>query len=280
MGLFLYWREATGTIAGECRNERELVKNCGEVFGKTHGQISEVLQVKKLGIVGGIGPESTLDYYKGINVGYAQRICGGGNPPMIIDSLNLTDMYAFAANKQWPEFTERLVGSVRNLVAGGAEFAVMAANTAHIVFDAVQKQSLIPLISIVEATCQAGKAKHCKTVVIFGTAFTMSSGLYSEAFARHGITAHVPSAEEQAVIHGIIFPHLQEGIVLPEEKTAMLQIARRMITELNADALVLGCTELPLIIKPEDLPVPVLDTTEIHIEAILNYMLDQETCEK
>lgn len=236
--------------------------------------------MKKLGIVGGIGPESTLDYYKGINAGFAKRVCGGGNPPLLIDSLNLADMYAFASNKQWPEFTERLVGSVRNLAAGGADFAVMAANTAHIVFDAVQEQSSIPLISIVEATCQAGKAKHCKTVVIFGTAFTMSSGLYSEAFARHGITAHVPSDEEQAVIHGIIFPHLQEGIVLPEEKTAMLQIARRMITELNADALVLGCTELPLIIKPEDLPVPVLDTTEIHIEAILNYMLDQETCEK
>ena len=236
--------------------------------------------MKKLGIVGGIGPESTLDYYKGINAGFAKRVCGGGNPPLLIDSLNLADMYAFASNKQWPEFTERLVGSVRNLAAGGADFAVMAANTAHIVFDAVQEQSSIPLISIVEATCQAGKAKHCKTVVIFGTAFTMSSGLYSEAFARHGITAHVPSAEEQAVIHGIIFPPLQEGIVLPEEKAAMLQIARRMITELNADALVLGCTELPLIIKPEDLPVPVLDTTEIHIEAILNYMLDQETCEK
>ena len=105
----------------------------------------------------------------------------------------------------------------------------------------------------------------------------MSSGLYSEAFARHGITAHVPSAEEQAVIHGIIFPHLQEGIVLPEEKAAMLQIARRMITELNADALVLGCTELPMIIKPEDLAVPVLDTTEIHIAEILNFMLAQQT---
>ena len=236
--------------------------------------------MKKLGIVGGIGPESTLDYYKGINAGFAKRVCGGGNPPLLIDSLNLADMYAFASNKQWPEFTERLVGSVRNLAAGGADFAVMAANTAHIVFDAVQEQSSIPLISIVEATCQAGKAKHCKTVVIFGTAFTMSSGLYNEAFARYGIAAHVPTAAEQAVIHGIIFPHLQEGIVLPEEKTAMLQIARRMITELNADALVLGCTELPLIIKPEDLPVPVLDTTEIHIEAILNYMLDQETCEK
>ena len=117
--------------------------------------------MKKLGIVGGIGPESTLDYYKGTNAGFAKRVCGGGNPPLLIDSLNLADMYAFASNKQWPEFTERLIGSVRNLAAGGADFAVMAANTAHIVFDAVQEQSSIPLISIVEATCQAGKAKHC-----------------------------------------------------------------------------------------------------------------------
>ena len=233
--------------------------------------------MKKLGIVGGIGPESTLDYYKGINDGYAKRVCGGGNPPLIIDSLNLADMYAFAANKQWPQFTERLAGSVRNLVAGGAEFAVMAANTAHIVFEAVAGQSPIPLISIVEETCLTAKAKRCKTVVIFGTAFTMSSGLYSEALARYGIAAHVPSAAEQAVIHGIIFPHLQQGIVLPEEKATMLQIAHRMIAELNADALVLGCTELPLIIKPGDLPVPVLDTTEIHIEAILNAMLAPET---
>lgn len=231
--------------------------------------------MKKLGIVGGIGPESTLDYYKGINAGFAKRVCGG-NPPLVIDSLNLADMYAFAANKQWPEFTERLVGSVRNLVASGAEFAVMAANTAHIVFESVQKQSPIPLISIVEATCRAAEAKNCKSVVIFGTSFTMSSGLYSEAFARYGIIAHVPTAAEQAVIHGIIFPHLQAGIVLPAEKAAMLQIASRMIAELNADALVLGCTELPLIIKPDDLAVPVLDTTEIHIEAILNYMLAAE----
>lgn len=229
--------------------------------------------MKKAGLVGGIGPESTLDYYRGINAGYRKRTGSSDNPPMIIDSLNLAEMYVLASNKQWPEFTDRLVGSVKNLAAGGAEFAAMAANTAHIVFDEVSRQSPLPLISIVEETCRCAQRQKCKSVVIFGTAFTMSSGLYTEAFARYGIDAAVPTPEEQKAIHDIIFPHLQEGIVLPEEKQTMLQIANRTITEKNADALILGCTELPLIIRETDLDLLVLDTTQIHIESIVRCML-------
>ncbi len=101
----------------------------------------------------------------------------------------------------------------------------------------------------------------------------MSSGLYTDAFAKYGIAAFVPMIEEQKVIHGIIFPHLQEGIVLPEEKSLLLKIAQRMIAEKKADALVLACTELPLIIKENDLAVMVLDTTQIHIDAIVNRIL-------
>lgn len=229
--------------------------------------------MKKAGLVGGIGPESTLDYYKGIIEGYRARTAGGDNPLMIIDSLNLAEMYAYAANKEWNQFTARLVESVKSLAAGGAEFAAMTANTAHIVFEDVKKQSMLPLISIVDETCKYAQAKNCRSVVIFGTAFTMSSGLYTDAFAKYGITASVPSEDEQQAIHNIIFPNLQEGIVLPEEKKIMLRIANRLIAEKKADALILGCTELPLIIKEEDLAVPVLDTTKIHIEAILSYMI-------
>jgi len=227
--------------------------------------------MKKFGLVGGIGPASTLDYYKGITEGYRARVGGENNyPPLIIDSLNLAEVYDLVANKQWGPFADRFVASIGNLAAGGAEFAAMAANTAHIVFDEVQRRVALPLISIVEETCRAAGARRCRSVVIFGTAFTMSSGLYTDAFARYGIAAAVPTAEEQKVIHGIIFPHLQEGIVLPEEKRAILAIARRMIAAHGADALVLGCTELPLIIKEGDLDVPILDTTQIHIDAILD----------
>ena len=110
--------------------------------------------MKKLGLVGGIGPESTLDYYKGIIAGYRARTGGVDYPHMIIDSLNLDEMYALADKKQWNTFTDRLVGSVKNLAAGGAEFAAMAANTAHIVFDRVREQAPLPLVSIVEETCK------------------------------------------------------------------------------------------------------------------------------
>jgi aspartate racemase len=223
--------------------------------------------MKKLGLVGGIGPESTLDYYQGIVAGYRRRVSGDEYPRMIIDSLDLTEMYNLAAAKDWETFTRRLLQSIECLVGGGAEFAAMAANTAHIVFDQVSSQSPIPVISMIEETCRQARRNHCHSVVVFGTAFTMSSGLYTAAFARHGIDAFVPTAEDQAAIHNIIFPHL------PEEKQQMLEIARKLISEKNADALVLGCTELPLIIKEGDLDVLLLDTTQIHIEAILDYML-------
>lgn len=229
--------------------------------------------MKKVGLVGGIGPASTLDYYNGIIDGFRARTSGGQYPNMIIDSLNLTEMYEYAANKQWPEFTARLVDSLNNLAAGGAEFAAMAANTAHIMFDEVERLSPLPLISIVDETCKSAQAKNCMNVVIFGTAFTMSSGLYADAFAKYGINAFVPTEEEQRAIHNIIFPNLQEGIVLPEEKRAILQIANRMLSDKKAEALILGCTELPLIIKEKDLDTLLLDTTQIHIEAIVSHMI-------
>lgn len=229
--------------------------------------------MKKVGLVGGIGPASTLDYYKGIIDGYRMKTAGDNYPQMIIDSLNLAEMYSYVSNKQWDEFTNRLVGSIKNLAAGGAEFAAMAANTAHIVFDEVNRRSPLPLISIVDETCKYAQSKGCKSVVIFGTSFTMSSGLYSNAFAKYGIDAFVPTEDEQKAIHNIIFPNLQEGIVLPEDKRTMLQIANRIKLEKNADALILGCTELPLIIQENDLDAFILDTTQIHIEAILSCML-------
>ncbi|MGI6666934.1 MAG: aspartate/glutamate racemase family protein [Bacillota bacterium] len=140
-------------------------------------------------------------------------------------------------------------------------------------FDRVQARSPLPLISIVEETCKYAEVKGCKRVVVFGTGFTMSSGMYTDAFANRGIEAFVPTPEEQRAIHGVIFPNLQEGIVLPEEKRLVLNIANRMIEEKNADALILGCKELPLIIGEDDLDTLLLDTTQIHIDAIVDYML-------
>lgn len=229
--------------------------------------------MKKIGLVGGIGPASTLDYYKGIIEHYRARTNAQSYPHIVIDSLDLTEMYNLVASKQYVPFTDKLVSSIHNLALGGAEFAAMAANTAHIVYNEVKARSPLPLISIVEETCQAAKANKCKSVIVLGTAFTMSSGLFTEAFEKYGITAHVPSNEEQNAIHNIIFPNLQESIVLPEEKETMLRISRRLVHAHNADAVILGCTELPLIIKEGELDALLIDTTQVHISAIVDYML-------
>lgn len=228
--------------------------------------------MKKIGIVGGIGPASTLDYYSGIISGFRQKTGDDNYPEIVIDSINMTEMLAYILHEDWDSLVNLLLNSIKNLAKAGAEFAAIASNTPHIVFAEIQRQSVLPLISIVEETCKYAQLEKCKKVIVIGTRFTMSSGIYTRAFQNYDITAIVPLADEQTAIHNIIFPKLEEGIVVPEDKQKILEITERLLTKQNADALVLGCTELPLIIKDEDLSALILNTTQIHIEAIVNYI--------
>jgi aspartate racemase len=228
--------------------------------------------MKKGGIIGGIGPASTLDYYSGIISGYRLKANSEHYPEIIINSINMTEMLFYLQNENWDALVNMLVNAIKNVANAGADFAAIASNTPHIVFDRVQKQSSLPLISIVDETCKYAQSKGCKKVLVIGTRFTMSSGLYFEAFGKYNITAIVPSEEEQIAIHSIIFPKLEDGIVVLEDKQRMLAIVNQLIAEQDADALVLGCTELPLMIKDEDLDRSILNTTQIHIESIINYI--------
>ena len=234
--------------------------------------------MKKLGLVGGVGPASTLEYYKSLNEGYQKSLANpakcGENLPMVIDSLNLAVAYNLVEKKDWDNFAELFIDSIRAMHRAGAQIAAISANTAHIVFDEVAARSPIPLVGLVDETCKAAQDKGCKKAVIFGTAFTMSSGMYEKKFAAYGMDAAVPSEVDQKTIHGILFPNLAAGIVLEEDKAVILDIAKKILSEQKADALVLGCTELPLIIKPGDLDAILLDTTKIHIEAILSQVLN------
>jgi len=233
--------------------------------------------MKKAGIVGGIGPASTVDYYNGIIRGVRARSNDGNYPEIVIDSINMAEMLSLVQNKNWDALSNMLLRAIKNLADAGAGFAAIASNTPHIVFDRVQKQAALPLVSIVESTCQYAALKGCKKPMIIGTRFTMSSGLYSEAFKEYNISAAVPPEDEQELIHNIIFPKLEDGIVVPEDKAKMLEIVKRLIGEYRADALVLGCTELPLMIKDGELDVLILNTTEIHIDAIVRKMIEETT---
>jgi len=230
--------------------------------------------MKKLGLVGGVGPASTVEYYKGINEGYQKRLANpakcGENLPMVIDSLNLAVAYNLVEKKDWGNFADLFVNSIRVLHSAGAQLAAISANTAHIVFDEVAARSPIPLVGLVDETCKYARSRECKKVIVLGTAFTMSSGMYEGKFAKYGIQAVVPGEADQQTIHNIIFPNLAAGIVVEEDKAVMLQLVKKMLHDHGADAIVLGCTELPLILQPGELDAILLDTTKIHIDAILH----------
>ena len=233
--------------------------------------------MKKLGLIGGVGYMSTLEYYRSINEGFAKRINSasksGENPCMTVESLNLADAYELIEKNDLNGFAELFIGATRTLHAAGAEFAAIAANTAHIVFDQIVQQSPLPLVGIVDATCMRAKELGFSKLIVMGTKPTMTSGMYTTKCQSYGIEAIVPASAERDIIQNIIFPNLEAGIVLEHEKASILAIAKRMLKEYQADALVLGCTELNLIIKEGDLETVLLDTGAIHIEAILDYML-------
>ena len=229
--------------------------------------------MKKTGIIGGIGPASTLDYYSGIINGYRAKTGADDYPEIIIDSINMTGMLSAVQNRDWDALAAIIVDAINNLASAGADFAAIASNTPHIVFDRVQKQSSLPLISIVDETCKIAKAKGCKKIVVIGTSFVMGNGLYPEAFDKYSILSAVPSESQQEAIHNLIFPNLENGIVVPEDKKKMLEIVTELIAEHRADSLVLGCTELPLMIQDGDIDTIILNATQIHIDAIINYIL-------
>jgi len=236
--------------------------------------------MNKFGLVGGVGYLATLEYYKSINEGFKKRIANapqsGCNPPMVIESLNIADAYKLVEQKNWTEFTMLFVSAVQVLYGAGAKFAAIAANTAHIVFDEIQAASPIPLIGIVDEAYKQAKAQGIKKMVVFGTDFTMSSGMYETKAKQYDIEAIVPNESDRQTIHNIIFPNLESGIVLEHEKATLLSIAKNLLEEHKADALVLGCTELPFAIKDGDLETVLLDTGAIHVDAILDGIFSSE----
>jgi aspartate racemase len=224
--------------------------------------------MKIIGMIGGIGPESTIDYYKRLLDGTQKRNPGGPAPTIIIDSIDLQKGLALLGANQLNEF---IVPEVMRLARAGAEFGFLAANSPHIVFDDISRRSLIPLISIVEATCTEAKARGFTKLGLLGTRFTMHGRFYPDVFTREGIAVTVPTPEEQDYIHDKYINELIPGQFLPQTREGLLTIARRMRDKDGIQALILGGTELPLILTDNSiLGIPFLDTTQIHVEAILS----------
>jgi aspartate racemase len=231
--------------------------------------------MKTVGIIGGIGPESTIDYYRLILATYGEQRPDGSAPSILIDSIDLQKLRLMFEGNEHAAIVTYLTVEIRRLAAAGAHFAVIAANTPHLVFDELRKQSPIPLISIVEATCEAAKAAGLARLGLLGTRFTMQGRFYPDVFSREGIVLVTPDPGEQTYIHDKYFSELVKGVFLPETRRQLLAIVDRMKERGDITGVILAGTELPLILRDAHLPgIAFLDTTQIHVQAIVKELLD------
>lgn len=230
--------------------------------------------MKTLGMIGGVGPESTIDYYGKIIALYRERNPDGSYPSLLINSIDLSKGIAFLSANELGSMTKYLLEEIRKLAKAGADFGLISANTPHIVFDDVLKESPIPLLSIVEATCAAANSRSLKRLALFGTRFTMQGDFYSKVFSKTEIDLVVPDPVDQEFIHDKYMNELVNGIFRDETRERFLAIVDDLKRGTDIDGVILAGTELPLILRaPEHQGVPFLNTTLIHCQAAVTEIL-------
>ena len=235
--------------------------------------------MKTLGLIGGVGPESTIEYYRLIIAAYRDRVPNRAYPQIIINSINLQQYLDWINAKEMDKFADGLVVEIERLARAGADFAALCSNTPHIVFDELQRRSSLPLISIVEDTCEHIKQLGLKKVALFGTRFTMTGQFYPDVFTRGGIELVTPNGQEQTYIHEKYMGELLNDKFLPETRAQVLAIADELVTRDGIEGVILGGTELPLLIRPENFPeggyngIQFFDTTRIHVERLVRELV-------
>lgn len=231
--------------------------------------------MKKIGIIGGIGPESTVDYYKEIITAFNTEYTESAYPEIIVYSANMNELMKFAAAKDRHKLAEWLLEKIASVHRAGAEFAAIASNTPHIVFNEIKSKSPIPLLSIVEETCDKAQNMGLENIGLLGTKLTMEEEFYKAPFIAEGMSVVVPSEEEQRLIHHRLFSEIELGIFKDSTREELLTIIKRMVKEDGIDSLILGCTELPLILTESEFGIPFLNTTAIHCESIIAYCINE-----
>jgi aspartate racemase len=224
-----------------------------------------------IGIVGGIGPESTVEYYRLMIAAHRERYADGSNPSIIINSIDVAKLLGLFGANDLAGATDYLVEAVEQLARAGASRGLIAANTPHLVFDEVQRRSPIPLVSIVRATCDEVLRLGLTRVALFGTRFTMEGRFYPDVFARAGLTLVMPEPDERAYIHQKYVNELLKSVFLPETRDRLRSIVTTMKDRDRVQAIILGGTELALILKePAVAGIPLLDTTRIHVQRVMS----------
>lgn len=230
--------------------------------------------MKKLGLVGGMGPESTIPYYHDIVYGVQSKIGKEFFPKLTIESVNVFDVLRLCSEQNYDELTEYLFDAIKNLINSGADFVALTANTPHIVFDRLKEKSNVPLISIIESTRDEALRLNRRKLGLLGTIFTMTGDFFKKPFLDKDIEIIVPTVEEMELINKKISSELECGIVNEETLKVFQNIIMRMEKDNSIEAVILGCTELPLILNDSVSPVPCLDTMKIHIQTLIDMIIE------
>jgi aspartate racemase len=226
--------------------------------------------MRKAGLIGGMGPESTLDYYSAIINAFKNKEGIMNYPDMIIYSVNLSEFLDLMKTKAYEKVVDLLVSKLDALKQAGADFGAITANTPHMLFDAINKRSPLPLISIVEATCEETRKRGLKKPGLLGTGFTMNGTFYQEVFGKYGLPIVVPEPEDRRIINHKLFTEIELGIFKDETRQILIDQIQKMVKEHGIDSMILGCTEFPLILtEPQYAGIPMLNTTQIHVDAIV-----------
>jgi aspartate racemase len=225
---------------------------------------------KTIGILGGMSPESTVAYYEYITHSYTERFGDYGYPEVIIYSVSFQTYVDWPRAERWDLVAEGLSEAARAVAAAGAEVILIATNTMHIVFDQVAANVDVPMLSLLDAVGEAIRERDMETVGLLGTSFTMEKPFYQRALAEKGINVIVPNPDDRKLVNDVIYQELVAGDIRDESRQTFVSIIRKLARR-GAEGVILGCTEIPLLVSEGEAGMPLFDTTVIHAEAALRY---------
>ena len=229
--------------------------------------------MKTIGLVGGMSWESTAEYYRIINQRVKERAGGFHSAKLVMYSVDFDEVEARQHRGEWPELTALMIDAAQRVERAGADFLLIATNTMHLMADDVQKKIRIPLLHIVDVAAAAVKARSFTKVGLLGTRFTMEKDFYKGRLrSKHGLDVIVPEEKEREIIHAILYNELCLGEIKEKSRRAFQEIIAGLEAR-GAQGVILGCTEIPLIVNQKDYEIPLFDTTTLHAEAAVDYAL-------
>jgi aspartate racemase len=229
--------------------------------------------MRTIGLIGGMSWESTASYYRFANEIVRDRLGGLHSARLLLSSVDFAEVEERQSSGRWDEAGALLAAEARRLETAGADLLVLCTNTMHKVAPAIEEAVSIPLLHLGDATAAAVRAAGLHTIGLLGTGFTMSQDFYRDRIESHGLSVLVPDTDDQALVHRVIYEELCLGVVRDESRAAYVEVVDRLVSA-GAEGIILGCTEIELLIGPDDLEVPSFPTTRIHVEAAVAAAMD------